>query len=64
MRHQRLELTGRLGREPFEDILEVLKRIVVVEFRGLDQAHGGGGPLTGAQRSGEQPVLSFMHGRS
>jgi hypothetical protein len=29
-----------------------------VELRGLDQAHDGGGALTGAQRTGEEPVGS------
>src|SRR3979490_3010588 len=33
-------------------------RIMSVELRGLDQAHNGGGTLTGAKRSGEEPVRS------
>jgi len=39
-------------------------RIMPIQFRGLDETHHGGGALTGAQGSGEEPVVALMHGRS
>lgn len=49
MRQQFLETTGGLSRQAFEYVLEVAVRIVPIELRGLDQAHDGGGALTGTQ---------------
>jgi hypothetical protein len=41
-----------------EHVLEVAIRIVSIELGGLDEAHDGGGTLTGTQRSGKEPVGS------
>src|SRR5208337_903326 len=39
-------------------VFEVAIRIVPVELGGLDKTHHGGGALTGAKRSGKEPVRS------
>ena len=56
MRQEIFDPTHRLRRQPAEDVLHIGKRIVPVEFGGLNQAHCRRGTLTTAQRSGEQPV--------
>ena len=64
MREQFVKSAGGLGWEALEDVFEVAIRIMSVELRGLDQAHDGGGTLTGAKRSGKEPVRSFMNGHA
>lgn len=56
VRQQLFESACWLDGQALEDVLEVAVRIVPVEFRGLDEAHDVAGTLTGAKRSGEQPV--------
>lgn len=52
------DTTGRLGRQASQDVLQVFKGFVAIEFGRLHQAHDGGSPLTGPQAAGEQPVLT------
>ena len=53
-----------MGRQTLQDVLEVAIRIVSVELGGLDQAHHGGSALPGAQRPGEEPVVSAERHRT
>jgi hypothetical protein len=64
MRQQFFDSTGGLGRQALEDVLEIAVRIVSVEFHGLDQAHDGGGPLAGAERSCKEPITSAERHRA
>ncbi len=47
-----------LSRQTRQDILQISKGIVAIEFGGLDQAHDGGGAFAGAQAIGEEPILA------
>jgi len=55
---QLFKSVGGLGRSALEDVFEVAIRIMPVELCGLDQAHDGCRALTGAKRSGKEPVRS------
>ncbi|SDB10699.1 hypothetical protein SAMN03159382_00478 [Pseudomonas sp. NFACC23-1] len=45
MRQQLLDLTGSLRWQPREHILEISKRIMLIDGRRLDQAHDRRRPL-------------------
>lgn len=58
MRQQFFETARGLRGQALEHILEVAIWIVAVELCELDQAHDGGGALSGTQRTREEPVGS------
>ncbi len=53
-----------MSRQSGEHVFQVDVRIVAIELRRPDQAHDRGGPLPGAQRTGEQPVRSSQGPRA
>jgi hypothetical protein len=61
---QILDLAVSLCRQPGEDVLHVGIRIMPIDLGALDQAHHGGGTLTGAQRPCKKPVFSAQGGRA
>ena len=56
--------TVGLSRQARQDVLDIEKRIMAVEFGRLDQTHDGSGAFAGAQAAGKQPVLSTRGNRS
>ena len=56
MRQQLVDTAGRMGRNTFQDVLEVRVGLMPVDARRVKQAHDGGGSLTRSQTACEQPV--------
>jgi len=56
MRQKRGNVVGPVGRQPGKDVFQIDVGIVAIELRRSNQAHDRGGALSGAQRTGKQPV--------
>ena len=52
MRKEFGDFAERLGLQTRQDVLQISEGLMAIEFGGLDQAHAGGGAL-----SGTQPVI-------
>ena len=62
MRQQLFNLTILVRRQTSQHVLDVGIRIMPVELGALNQTHHRSGALTRSQRTGKQPIASFMEG--